>query len=118
VIVLNGNRVQTGQVELLEKRTKRASPKTSREKLVEAGLKNDTVDTVTEKLEFTCGEQLWNWILNGNPIVEHLLSELKLTDAERRVVKQNLDDPVQKLGQKNRGVATLTNPVNMGYGTK
>ena len=95
-----------------------ADPAILRQRLVEAGLKNVTVDTVTEKLEFTSGEQLWNWILNGNPIVEHLLSELKLTNAEREVVKQDLDDRVQKLGQNNRGVATLTNPVNIGYGTK
>jgi hypothetical protein len=61
---------------------------------------------------------LWNWILNGNPIIEHLLSELKLTEDERAVVKQNLDDRVQKLKRNNRGVATLTNPVNIGYGLK
>lgn len=95
-----------------------ADPVVLRERLLEAGLKNVVVDTVTEKLQFTSGEQLWNWILNGNPIVEHLLSELKFTDAERRVVKQNLEDRVKKLGEKNRGVATLTNPVNIGHGTK
>lgn len=95
-----------------------ADPVILHRRLVDAGLKNVTVDTVTEKIEFTSGEQLWNWILNGNPIVEHLLSELKLTTAERSVIKQNLDDRLQKLGQKNGGVAILTNPVNIGYGTK
>ena len=46
------------------------------------------VETVTEKLEFNSGQQFWDWTLNGNPVVGHVLSELNITDEQIKIVKQ------------------------------
>ena len=45
-----------------------SDPEVLRVRLEDAGLTRVTVDTVTEKLEFRSGEELWNWILFSNPI--------------------------------------------------
>jgi hypothetical protein len=39
-----------------------------------------TVDTVTEKLDFRSGEELWNWVLFNNPIAGVLTAHLMSDD--------------------------------------
>jgi hypothetical protein len=88
-----------------------------RQRLVEAGLKNVKVETVTEKLEFNSGQQFWNWTLNGNPIVGHVLSELDITDEQIEIIKQQLEQMIRERAGVN-STAILTDPVNIGFGTK
>ena len=88
-----------------------------RQRLVEAGLKNVKVETVTEKLEFNSGQQFWDWTLNGNPIVGHVLSELNITDEQIEIIKQQLDQMIRERAGVN-STAILTDPVNIGFGTK
>lgn len=86
-------------------------------RLVEVGLKDVKVETVTEKLEFSSGEQFWLWILNGNPIPGHILSELKVTNNQIELIKQQLERMIRERAGIN-SLAILTDPVNIGFGTK
>ncbi len=92
-------------------------PEKLRQELGKAGLKNIRVETITEKLEFQSGQQLWDWLTNSNPIVGMVLAELSLTNEQRAVVQQALDDMVRKRSGGS-GPAVLTNPINIGIGTK
>ncbi len=92
-------------------------PEKLRQELGKAGLKSIRVETITEKLEFRSGRQLWDWLTNSNPIVGMVLAELSLTNEQRAVVQQALDDMVRKRSGGS-GPAVLTNPINIGIGTK
>lgn len=92
-------------------------PETLRDALAKAGLSDARVETITEKLEFGSGPQLWDWLVNSNPIAGAILAELSLTSEQTTVVRQALDDMVSERSRGN-GPAVLTNPVNIGLGTK
>ena len=92
-------------------------PEKLRRELSKAGLKDVRVETITEKLEFHSGQQLWDWLTNSNPIVGMVLAELSLTNAQAAVVREALDDMVRKRAG-GTGPAVLTNPINIGVGTK
>lgn len=87
------------------------------QRLVEAGLKNVKVETVTEKLEFNSAQQFWDWTLNGNPIVGHVLSELNITEEQIEIIKQRLEQMIRERAGAN-STAILTHPVTIGFGTK
>ena len=92
-------------------------PEKLRQELSKAGLKDVRVEAITEKLEFQSGRQLWDWLTNSNPIVGMVLAELNLTNERSAVVQQALDDMVRKRSGGS-GPAVLTNPINIGIGTK
>ncbi len=87
------------------------------QELGKAGLKDIRVETITEKLEFQSGRQLWDWLTNSNPIVGMVLAELNLTEEQTEMVRQALDDMIRKRAGVS-GPAVLTNPINIGVGTK
>jgi SAM-dependent methyltransferase len=91
-------------------------PARLRQELANAGLKDIHVETITENLEFRSGTQLWDWLTNSNPIAGMILDALNLTKAETTLVKEALDGMV---GERSAGNgAILTNPINIGIGTK
>ena len=46
-----------------------ADPEMLRQRLTDAGLKDVIVDTThEERVEFSSGQEMWNWVLGGNPI--------------------------------------------------
>ncbi len=92
-------------------------PERLRNELGQAGLKEVRVDAITEKLEFRSGRQLWDWLTTSNPIVEGVLAELDLTNEQRAVIRQTLDEMVDKRSGGS-GPAVLTNPINIGIGSK
>jgi ubiquinone/menaquinone biosynthesis C-methylase UbiE len=92
-------------------------PEKLRLELGKAGLKDIRVETITERLEFQSGQHLWDWLTNSNPIVGMVLAELSLTNEQGAVVRQALDDMVSKRSGGS-GPAILTNPINIGTGTK
>ncbi|HET7550436.1 MAG TPA: methyltransferase domain-containing protein [Gemmatimonadaceae bacterium] len=95
-----------------------ADPDRLRRELIAAGLRNVEVETLTEATEYESGEELWEWLVWSNPIVEEILREmLDLKDDERGRVKQALETLVRERAAGNRA-AKLTNPVNIGVGTK
>jgi ubiquinone/menaquinone biosynthesis C-methylase UbiE len=94
-----------------------ADPGRLRTELADAGLRDVKVETITETTEHKTGEDLWEWLVWSNPIVEMVLGSLSLTNEERRVVQQTLEKMVrQRAGGSN--AAKLTNPVNIGVGIK
>ncbi len=94
-----------------------SDPERLRHELAAAGLKEVGVDTIIESTTFTTGEELWDWIVWSNPIVEEVLEHLDLTDSERGIICQTLDRMVHER-RKDGGSAALTNPINIGIGTK
>jgi SAM-dependent methyltransferase len=88
-----------------------------RKELAGAGLKDVKVETITETTEFRSGEELWDWLVSSNPIVEMVLGSLNLTDHESGVIRQALDRLVRKRAGSG-AAAKLTNPINIGIGTK
>jgi SAM-dependent methyltransferase len=85
--------------------------------LVDCSLRDVRVDTVTESTEFRSGDELWDWIVWSNPIVESILAELGVTQDERAVIRGAMQGLVNERAG-GRQTATLTNPVNIGVGTK
>ena len=85
--------------------------------LVDCSLQDVRVDTVIESTGFRSGEELWDWTLCSNPIVESILGELSVTQAERASIGQAMQRLVSERAG-GRSTATLTNPVNIGVGVK
>jgi len=92
-----------------------ADPEVLRQRLTGAGLKNVTVETVTEKLQFRSGQHMWDWVLNSNPIAGMLVASL--TEEQRADVRAVLDGMLRERCQGS-DAAVLTNPVHIGIGTK
>jgi hypothetical protein len=85
--------------------------------LVDRSLQDVHVDTVVESTQFRTGDELWDWIVWSNPIVESILNELRVTQTERVVIRQTLQSLVQERAG-GQSAATLRNPVNIGVGSK
>lgn len=85
--------------------------------LAGAGLKDVTVETVTETAEFRTGDELWDWIVHSNPVVGMVLGELDLAPAEVGVARQTLERMVRERAGGG-AAARLANPVHIGIGTK
>jgi SAM-dependent methyltransferase len=92
-------------------------PERLRKELATAGLKDIKVETITETTEFQTGKELWDWLVWSNPLVEMLLGSLNLTSDERGVIQQALEKMVRERASGS-GPAKLTNPINIGVGTK
>lgn len=88
-----------------------------RQELHAAGLKPVRVETITETTQFQTGQALWEWLIGSNPIVETVLEEIALTSSERTIVEQRLEQLVRERADSS-GIASLTNPINIGIGTK
>ena len=91
-------------------------PERLRQELTRVGLRNVKVETIIESLEFRTGKGLWDWLISSNPIVELVLGGLNLTDGERDAIQEALEELVGE--RANGGRAVLTNPINIGIGTK
>ena len=92
-----------------------ADPVVLRQRLIDAGLKDVTVDTSNqERIEVRTGQQLWDWCLGGNPIPGMLVADL--TDEQREDIVRVLDGMVRE--RSADGPAVLTAPLNIGVGTK
>jgi len=92
-------------------------PERLRSELVNAGLDDVEVETITEATEFGSAAQLWDWIVSSNPIAAEITSDLGLSRAELETVRQALGDLFRERAAAD-GRAVLTNPVHIGTGTK
>jgi ubiquinone/menaquinone biosynthesis C-methylase UbiE len=92
-------------------------PERLRMVLATAGLKDITIETITETTEFRTGKELWDWLVWSNPIVEMVLGSLNLTNDDRDVIQQALEEMVRKRAGTS-STAKLTNPIHIGVGTK
>ncbi|HEX7115144.1 MAG TPA: methyltransferase domain-containing protein [Steroidobacter sp.] len=92
-------------------------PRRLEKELSSAGLADVNVVTVTEKTAFGTGKELWEWIIGSNPIVEEVLEKVGISRDEWPAIEQAMEVLVrQRAG--NDDVAVLTNPVNIGIGTR
>jgi ubiquinone/menaquinone biosynthesis C-methylase UbiE len=93
-----------------------ADPDVLRQRLINAGLRDVTVDTSNqERITVRTGQQLRDWCIGGNPIPGMLVADL--TDEQRTDIIQVLDGMVRQRSGGN-GPAVLTAPLNIGIGTK
>jgi SAM-dependent methyltransferase len=93
-----------------------ADPEVLRKRLVDAGLRDVTVDTThRESVEVRSGQQFWDWTLGGNPIPGILVAEL--TDHQRNEIVAVLDGMVRERADAH-GVTVLSAPLNIAVGTK
>ena len=92
-------------------------PEGLRKELAAAGLSDIKVESITETTEFQTGIELWDWLIWSNPIVEMVLGQLNLSNDERQAIQRALEKLVRERAD-GRGPAKLTNPINIGVGTK
>jgi ubiquinone/menaquinone biosynthesis C-methylase UbiE len=93
------------------------NPERLHQEMTKAGLKEVTVETITEKLSFRSGRRFWEWLLNSNPVAEQLLVELNLTEQQKEVVQQSLDLMIRERSVGS-DEAILMNQVHRGIGKK
>ena len=94
-----------------------ADPERLHKELAATGLKDVKVEIITETTEHKTGNDLWEWLVWSNPIVEMVLGSLNLTNDERSVVQQTLEKMIRERAGGSHA-AKLTNPVNIGVGIK
>lgn len=94
-----------------------ADPARLRREMEDAGLRDVRVDSTSEELVFRSGDELWHWLCNSNPIVDHILDELGLTADQRSTIRGALDELVEERADSD-GNAVLSNVVHVGVGTK
>jgi ubiquinone/menaquinone biosynthesis C-methylase UbiE len=92
-------------------------PDRLRQELAAVGLRDVVVETITEATEFQSGQELWDWLVWSNPLVEMVLGSQNLTTEERSAIQQTLEKLVRERAGGS-GAARLTNPINIGVGTK
>ena len=92
-----------------------ADPAVLRQRLVDAGLRDVRVARTAERPAFRSGQEMWDWVLYGNPIVSELVGDL--SEEQRARLRQVLDGMLRERAASN-GRAVLTNAVNIGIGTK
>jgi ubiquinone/menaquinone biosynthesis C-methylase UbiE len=92
-----------------------SDPDVLRQHFADAGLTEIRVEQGAEVLTFQTGQELWDWIVNGNPIVPMMTADV--TGEQRTNVIRTLDGMLRERAGGN-GPATLTNPVYIGIGTK
>lgn len=92
-----------------------SDPQVLRTRLIDAGLKNVKVEASAERPAFSSGQEMWDWLMYGNPISGMLVADL--TEEQRATIRQVLDGMLrERMGGNGRAV--LTNAVNIGIGTK
>ncbi len=92
-------------------------PERLRQELATAELSHIKVESIIETTEFRNGTELWDWLTGSNPIVEIVLEELNLSSNERQIIQDALERLVRERAGGS-GAAELTNPINIGVGTK
>jgi ubiquinone/menaquinone biosynthesis C-methylase UbiE len=92
-----------------------SDPDVLRRRLTEAGLKDVRVERMAERPAFASGQEMWDWVLYGNPIPGVLVADL--TESQQARLRQVLDGMLRERTGANLQ-AVLTNAVNIGIGTK
>jgi SAM-dependent methyltransferase len=92
-----------------------SDPEILRQRLTDAGLKDVQVERTAERPTFASGQEMWDWVLYGNPIPGLLVADL--SEDQRARLRQVLDGMLRERAAAS-GRAVLTNAVNIGIGTK
>jgi ubiquinone/menaquinone biosynthesis C-methylase UbiE len=92
-----------------------ADPDVLRQRLTDAGLKDVRVERTAERPTFSSGQEMWDWVLHGNPIPGVIVGDL--SEDQRSRLRQILDGMLRERAG-GAGRATLTNRVHIGIGVK
>ena len=92
-----------------------ADPEVLRQRLSDAGLKDVRVEPSAECPVFGSGQEMWDWVLYGNPIPGMLVADL--SEEQRSRLRQVLDGMLRERAGAD-GRTALRNAVNIGLGTK
>jgi ubiquinone/menaquinone biosynthesis C-methylase UbiE len=92
-----------------------ADPEVLRQRLADAGLRDVRVERTAERPAFASGQEMWDWVYYGNPIVEVILAAIN--EDQRARLREVLDGMLRERAGAD-GRALLTNAVNVGVGTK
>lgn len=85
--------------------------------MANAGLKDVRIAQTSEALKFQSGRQMWDWLINSNPVAGAVLGGLALGPAEIEAAIAALDRMLRERAGGS-GPATLTSPIHIGVGTK
>lgn len=91
-----------------------AEPAVLTRELAGAGLRDVTLETIVETMEFRSGHQMWDWVVNSNPVGRILVADL--TPAQGAAVRDALDESLRARAGAD-GVAVLRAGVNIALGT-
>lgn len=92
-----------------------ADPQKLRRELQAAGLGDVRIERTTEEQSFRSGRQMWDWVVNSNPIARGLITEL--TEDQQPLVQQVLDGMLRERSGGS-GPAVLRSLVHIAVGTK
>jgi ubiquinone/menaquinone biosynthesis C-methylase UbiE len=93
-----------------------SDPEVLRRRLTDAGLKDVRVEHTAERPTFSSGQEMWDWVLYGNPIPGMVIADLGLTEEQQARLRQILDGMLRERAGRD-GRARLTNRVNIAIGT-
>jgi SAM-dependent methyltransferase len=93
-----------------------SDPEVLRRRLTDAGLKDVRVEHTAERPTFSSGQEMWDWVLYGNPIPGMVIADLGLTEEQQARLRQILDGMLRERAGRD-GRARLRNRVNIGTGT-
>ena len=94
-----------------------SDPEVLGRRLTDAGLKDVRVERTAERPRFSSGQEMWHWVMYGNPIPGMVIADLNLTAQQQARMRQVLDGMLRERAGRD-GRATLTNRVNVGIGAK
>jgi ubiquinone/menaquinone biosynthesis C-methylase UbiE len=92
-----------------------SDPEVLRRRLTDAGLRDVHIERTAERPAFRSGQEMWDWVLYGNPIPGTLVGDL--SQDQRARLRLVLDGMLQERAAAN-GRAVLSNAVNIGIGTR
>jgi hypothetical protein len=92
-----------------------SEPVVLRQRLIDAGVKNPRVEASAEKPVFRSGQEMWDWVLYGNPIPGMLIADL--TEGQQATIRQILDGMLRERSS-GTGPAVLSNKVHIAVGTR
>jgi ubiquinone/menaquinone biosynthesis C-methylase UbiE len=91
-----------------------SDPKVLHQRLSDAGLKNVRVVQSAERPTFRSGQEMWDWVMYGNPIPSMLVAGL--TEEQQATMRHVLDGMLRE-HSGGTSPSVLTNTVNIGIGT-
>ncbi|HEX5954402.1 MAG TPA: methyltransferase domain-containing protein, partial [Solirubrobacterales bacterium] len=92
-----------------------ADPEVLRRRLADAGLNDVRIERTAERPTFSSGQEMWDWVLYGNPIPGAIVEDLG--EGQRARLRQVLDGMLRERADRD-GRASLTNRVNIAIGVR
>lgn len=92
-----------------------SDPAVLRQRLIDAGVKNVRVEPSAERPVFRSGQEMWDWVLYGNPIPGMLVADL--SEEQQATIRQVLHGMLRERSGGNIH-AVLSNKVHIAIGTK